>query len=90
MKKVITYFLISALTLCMLSAFSGCNKKTNEDEADEDEVYGELYTLQEAYDNGYISRQDLLSIAYYNNSGIPKENEGQWGEPSGTWSVSIY
>ena len=29
-----------------------------------------LYTLQEAYDNGWLSRSDLKSIAYYYHDGL--------------------
>ena len=29
---------------------------------------GSLYTLQEAYDNGWLTQADLLSIAYYHHS----------------------
>lgn len=30
---------------------------------------GTLYTLQEAYDNGWLSQEDLMCIAYYSNGG---------------------
>ena len=29
---------------------------------------GEFYSLQEAYDNGYLTKEDLENIAYYNNN----------------------
>lgn len=32
--------------------------------------YGEIYTLEEAYEKGILKYDDLLSIAYYNNDGI--------------------
>ena len=32
---------------------------------------GTFYTLQEAYDNGWLTQADLQSIANYNNNGIP-------------------
>ena len=33
----------------------------------EKENVGTLYTLQEAYDNGYLTKEDLEQIAYYHN-----------------------
>ncbi len=30
---------------------------------------GKLYTLQEAYDSGWLTKDDLMSIAYYHNGG---------------------
>ena len=30
---------------------------------------GKLYSLQEAYDNGWLTQADVMSIAYYNNGG---------------------
>ncbi len=39
---------------------TSCNEGEQED-------YGTFYTLQEAYDLGYIDMQDLKSIAYYQN-----------------------
>ena len=30
---------------------------------------GKLYTLQEAYDNGWLSQTDIMSIAYYYHGG---------------------
>lgn len=41
--------------------FSGCN--------DSDEIYGELYDLKEAYEAGWLTKEDLMSIAYYHNGG---------------------
>ena len=38
-------------------------------------ISGEFYTLQEAYDSGYLTREDLLSIAYYHNGGITENEE---------------
>ena len=38
-------------------------------QADKEESVGVLYTLQEAYENGWLTQEDLLSIAYYHNGG---------------------
>ena len=41
----------------------------------------EFYYLKEVYESGEITRQDLLSIAYYANDGITEANQAQY--PSG-------
>lgn len=38
-------------------------------------VMGKLYTLQEAYDNGWLTQADLMSIAYYHNGGRAHNEE---------------
>ena len=60
MKKILSLF------LCFLTIFfcAGCNKEKNPP--------GEIYSLEEAYENGWITREHLLSIAYY--FGGQKEN----------------
>ncbi len=40
---------------------------------------GEFYTLQEAYDAGWLTQEDLKSIAYYHNGGT-EGNEEIMGE----------
>ena len=51
---------------------AGCGPKT----------YGTFYTLQEAYDNGYLTREDLLNIAYYNGDQERNESALQNFEPT--------
>ena len=36
---------------------------------EETKSVGSIYTVQEAYDNGWLTQEDLLSIAYYHNGG---------------------
>ena len=38
-------------------------------QADENESVGAFYTLQEAYENGWLTQDDIMSIAYYHNGG---------------------
>ena len=38
-------------------------------------VMGKFYTLQEAYDNGWLTQADLMSIAYYHNGGRAHNEE---------------
>lgn len=52
----ITAAMVMGLSLCL---FGGC-----EDGGDD---VGSFYTLQEAYNNGLITREDLMSIAYYHS-----------------------
>ena len=68
--------LLMVLLLLSLFLFSACadNKKDNEDE-EQQMVYGDLYTLQQAYVNGFISYEDLISIAYYHNGGREHNEE---------------
>lgn len=55
MNKVKKYI---SILLCLFSSssLSGCNN-----------YIGDFYTLTDAYNNGYITREDLLNIAYYYN-----------------------
>lgn len=54
------------LLLCSAGIFGGCEAgKDREDPLDGKE----LYSLKEAYEGGVISREALMSIAYYHNGG---------------------
>lgn len=78
MKKLSS---IIALLLGIVAMFSiaGCGSGTQSglqndsenkiDEMDTKESVGTFYTLHEAYDNGWITQSDLMSIAYYHNDG---------------------
>lgn len=43
------------------------DKEIEEELPEEEELAGSFYTLQEAYDNGWLTRDDLMSIAYYHH-----------------------
>ena len=60
------------------SAGTGDGEITDNPPAQVTEETGELVTLQEAYEKGYIDKQDLLSIAYYNQG--TNGNEELMGE----------
>ena len=64
MKKLLAMLLATLLLGVGALGLAGCGPKT----------YGTFYTLQEAYDNGYLTREDLMSIAYYQN-GSRRYNE---------------
>lgn len=59
--------IVVILLMSLLILFTGCSYKTKD--------YGEFYSLNDAYENGILTYEDLLSIAYYNNGGI-SGNEG--------------
>ncbi len=63
MKKAICILIIILLGTSIMFGCSNNNSK-NENE----NYVGEFYTLQEAYDNGILSVEDLHSIAYYHNA----------------------
>ena len=70
--KIFEVTLIAALCLVFcLCCFTAC-KDAPEDKP-LDMTKGELLGLQEAYDAGYLDRDDLISAAYYYNEG--KYNE---------------
>ena len=59
-KKLI----ILGLMLAMILSFAACAPQKK----------GEFYTLQEAYDQGLLTVDDLKNIAYYQNGESPDEN----------------
>ena len=70
MKKFFSFI------LCFLTIFfcAGCGKKDKEKEF---VSYGQFYELKEVYEQGLISREQLLSVAYY---GAKLDNEGLFDE----------
>ena len=56
-------FLILWTALCMLFFLAACKKEG-------DELIGTFFTLQEAYDGGWLTVDDLRSIADYHNDNI--------------------
>ena len=70
MKKILSLF------LCFITLFfcAGCGEKDKEKEF---VSYGQFYELKEVYEQGLISREQLLSVAYY---GAKLDNEGLFDE----------
>ena len=66
MKKRFLAFVFVILTVSLV-VLSGCGN------------YGTFYSLTEAYEEGLITYEDLLSIAYYKNGGT-RRNETLMGE----------
>lgn len=65
---------IAILVLSILLLFGICVMVVGcsyDEQETEDEKEGTFYSLQEAYDRGLLSQENLLSIAYYHNNWIP-------------------
>ncbi len=52
MKKLLS-ILLMGITLAGMCMLGGCNK------------YGRFYNLKEAYENGWLTQEDIKSISYY-------------------------
>ena len=61
--------LIAALTAAMLVTAFGCFAGYGPTPS------GTFYTLQEAYEGGLLTREELMSIAYYHNNRVPYPEE---------------
>ena len=64
MKKITAFFLTGILLLACALCLFACSEKVKP--LDESKTF---YTIREVYESKRISRQDLLSIAYYVNLG---------------------
>ena len=62
MRKAKKVLIVLALVIITIFGVAGCNKKSQEST-------GTFYTLQEAYENGWLTQADLMSIAYFHNGG---------------------
>ena len=65
LKRLTAILLTCAVLFACIFFVSGCKITSANQQA-----RGEFFTLSEAYENGEITRQDLLSIAYYANGGM--------------------
>lgn len=65
MKKLFGIFLAAVTVIAACVGFSGCKQKPA----------GTLYSLQEAYEYGFLTKEDLEQIAYYNNKNEKPEKE---------------
>ena len=55
---------------CGVGSQSGLQNKTEESQNEpEGENIGAFFSLQEAYDKGWLTQNDLMSIAYYHSGG---------------------
>ena len=65
MKKLKILAVVLALGALCMGVLSGCDNGKNGSETGE----GTFYTLQKAYDEGYLTKEEIMSIAYYHNGG---------------------
>ena len=76
MNKLIKIFVSLFLGVIIAFGISGCETTdTPSGDLPEEETAGSFYTLQEAYDNGWLTQEDLMNIAYYNNGGRTDNEE---------------
>ena len=71
MKKILSILLSLISVICIAFAFSACGEEQSNGEFGE----GKFYTVTEAYENGYLTREQVMSIAYYHNGGNYKNEE---------------
>lgn len=69
-KTNISYRHIGGITLEYIGNEIKLWRESKEESSPSVEDYGSFYNLEEIYDTGKLSRNDLLNIAYYNNDGI--------------------
>lgn len=55
--RLIFIVMVCVFIVCSMGTLAACMPKK----------YGEFYSLQEAYDNGLLTKDDLKSIAYYHS-----------------------
>lgn len=66
MKGQIRKWLAGVLSLALCAGvFAGCDVGSD----NFGKISGAFYTMEEAYEAGYLTREDLMSIAYYHNGG---------------------
>ena len=56
------------------SGYDSENDQSSKPESDSEyvgEITGVFYTMEEAYEAGYLTREDLTNIAYYHNEWVP-------------------
>ena len=69
MKRALIAVLAAAILVATLGCFAGCGPTPS----------GTFYNLQEAYEGDMLTREELMSIAYYHNGGR-QYNEEIMGE----------
>lgn len=78
-KKTVIILTALLLSMSLIFNFSACNKndQLNKDpEPSYENIAGEFYTLQEAYDSNLITVNDLMHISYYQSGEVYKVEQG--------------
>ena len=75
-KSKILINVLTAIIFTIISVlFCGCRKTETTPNI---ELTGEFYDISTIYENGEISKSDLLTLLYYKNNGIPFPSEGEY------------
>ena len=75
MKRILSMLLVIISVISLSFAFGSCV----DNQTAEQGAAGTFYTVTEAYEKGYLTREQVMSIAYYHNGGNSK-NEDIMGE----------
>ncbi|MCL2140420.1 MAG: hypothetical protein FWH42_01900 [Dehalococcoidia bacterium] len=69
-SKLFAVAIAVILLLCgiLVPLSAGCDDKVLVNDNPKEEITGKFYSLQKAYDDGLLSRQDLMNIASYPSS----------------------
>lgn len=78
MKKLLTILLSIALMAISVLSFTGCGPN-GDNNGSESYTSGTFYSVTQAYENEYLTLEQVKSIAYYYNGGT-KYNEDIMGE----------
>ena len=65
MKKIFSVLIALISTICIAFSFGGCEKKEEK----------KFYTVTEAYEEGLLTREQIMSIAYYHHEGTFSNEE---------------
>ena len=71
MKKLLSILLSLISVICIAFAFVGCGETIDEEEVEK----GFFCTVEDAYSMGYLTHEQVMSIAYHHNGGIELNEE---------------
>jgi len=67
-KQCVSAALLALCAACLVGTFASCEK--SDGKTGGEQKTGEFYSLREAYDNGFITLDDLKNIAHYHNTSL--------------------
>ena len=87
MKRVLSIAFAIISVICLSFAFGGCSKK----QIIEVEDKNQFYTLKQSYNNGWLNKSDLKSIAccYYDWYKVENPYSGLYEEPTDELSTEV-
>ena len=93
-NRYIKILSIVLCVLCLICAFAGCNNSGNKGKGEPNgevteppisEMKGEFCTLQEAYDNGFLTDNDIMHISYFMGGTVYKIKESANAQGEQEW-----